>query len=117
MATDRQIAFITSLVSQSSYPSVIDAINAYGLDLRTARDLSVTEASEMIDFLTGKPHRASIAPAVKSGKGARVGLKGFVSSSGAQIEVVADKGKNLKVFFPATGATILFPAEMITLNA
>ena len=68
MATDKQVALITRLVSKSAYPSTIDAINAYGLGLRTARDLSVIEASEMIDFLTGKPHRASVAP----GEGTRV---------------------------------------------
>ena len=68
MATDKQVALITRLVSKSAYPSTIDATNAYGLGLRTARDLSVIEASEMIDFLTGKPHRASVAP----GEGTRV---------------------------------------------
>lgn len=117
MATDKQIAFITTLAAKAGHTSNIDAINAYGLGLRTARDLSVSEASEMIDWLSGKPHRATIAAPVKVGNGARVGMKGFVTTSGAAIEVVADKGKNLKVFFPKTGATIVFPADAITLNA
>ena len=117
MATDKQIAFITALSAKAGHASNVDAINAYGLGLRTARDLTIGEASEMIDWLRGKPHRATIAPAIKVGKGDRVGLTGVVTASGAQIEVVADKGKNLKVFFPKTGATILFPATDITLNA
>lgn len=105
MATDRQIAFITTLVSLSAYPSNIDAINAYGLGLRTARDLSVGEASEMIDFLTGKPHRASVAPVdaakpakVAPNKGGRVGMAA-TTKSGTVGTVVSDAGKRVQVQF------------------
>lgn len=52
-ATDKQIALITRLAT-AKYGSVIEAADAYGLGLKSARDLHRDEASELIDFLLGK---------------------------------------------------------------
>jgi hypothetical protein len=105
MATDKQIAFITALAAKAGHASNVDAINAYGLGLRTARDLSVVEASEMIDFLTGKPHHASIAPAAAAPKAAKVvnkaGRVGMtVAFRGIGVgTVVSDAGKRVQIRF------------------
>jgi hypothetical protein len=105
MATDKQIAFITSLVAKSAYPSIIDAINAYGLGLRTARDLSVIEASEMIDFLTGKPQRASKAP----GEGTRVRHATFGEGT---VQYLAPR-KEAAVLFDSASGTRTFPLSIL----
>lgn len=122
MATDRQIAFITTLAAQAGHASNVDAINAYGLGLRTARDLTVGEASEMIDWLTGKPHRASVAApiavkVVKTGpnKGGRVGAT-VVTKAGTRATVVSDNGKKVRVSF-ADGSLASYDVAILTFTA
>lgn len=105
MATDKQIAFINNLVAKSAYPSTIDAINAYGLGLRTARDLSVIEAVEVIDFLTGQLHRASKAP----GEGTRVRHATFGEGT---IQYLAPR-KEAAVLFDGVPGTRTFPLSIL----
>lgn len=50
-ATPAQIGFIASLVAQSDYASVVEAVDAYGFGLKGAGSLTCREASEVIDFL------------------------------------------------------------------
>ena len=69
MATERQVSYILSLTKGAD----IEAINAYGLGLRPARELSDREASEMIDHLTGKPHGAATAAATKAKPAKKIG--------------------------------------------
>jgi hypothetical protein len=63
MATEKQISYIVSLVAKSEYASVVEAVNAYGLGLKTARDLTVGEASEIIAFLKSDVSQADRAEA------------------------------------------------------
>lgn len=78
-ASGAQIDFITSLAAKAGYSSAFDAINAYGLGLRSASSLTIREASEMIDFLKSGP--AEKAPAVAVGATVKVGpvLRGTVT--------------------------------------
>lgn len=67
-ATPRQVALIDRLAGQK-YPSTIAAIEAYGLGLKAARDLTAHDASELIDYLKGKPIDAGVdreSPAYKA---------------------------------------------------
>ena len=122
MATDRHINFITALVSNSAHDSNIDAINAYGFGLRTARDLSDREASEMIDWLQGKPHHASLpaAPIAKTScrpatnKGGRVGQIAHHRDCGSAT-VVSDNGKRVQIRF-ADGSIGGFDAAKLTFS-
>jgi len=66
-ATDRQIGFITKLVSQAGFSSNIEAVNAYGLGLKAARDLTVSEASQMIEWLLSGASPIDTAPALETG--------------------------------------------------
>lgn len=118
MATDKQIAFITALAAKAGL-SVIEAVNEYGLGLRTARDLSIGEASELIDFMTGKPHRATIAPAVvlakpvktAPNKGGRVGAS-VATKSGLCAVVISDSGKRVQVQFKDGSKAGYAPADL-----
>jgi hypothetical protein len=62
--TAKQINFIAALIRECGYASEIEAIDAYGLGLRTARDLDASEASELIDWLKagGKAAVQTIQP-------------------------------------------------------
>lgn len=53
-ATDKQIALISTLAAKKGM-TAIAAADAYGLGLQPARDLSRADASELIDWLLGKP--------------------------------------------------------------
>lgn len=66
-ATDKQVSFITRLVKQAGFNSNIDAVNAYGLGLRAARDLTVREASEVIEWLLSGATPVDSAPALDLG--------------------------------------------------
>ena len=52
-ASLNQIALIDRL-AEHRYPSTIAAVEAYGLGLKAARDLTAHDASELIDWLRGK---------------------------------------------------------------
>jgi hypothetical protein len=120
MATDRQISYILSLTNGSD----IEAINAYGLGLRPARELSDREASELIDHLTGKPHAATIAPVaatktIKLGKGKRVGMTATLRLTAAcsiSGTVISDNGKAVRIQW-SDGSTSSKDATKLTFTA
>lgn len=120
MATDRQIAFITTLSATAGHASNIDAINAYGLGLRTARDLTVNEASDLIDWLQGKPTKAEIEAPVAAkaskvrttNKGGRVGAA-VRTKSGSDGVVISDNGAKIRVQFKDGSTGSYEPAAVI----
>lgn len=67
-STEKQIAYLGSLARAGGFASNIDAINAYGFGLRSANSLSISEASQVIDWLKngGKPIVAQ-KPAIEEG--------------------------------------------------
>lgn len=58
-ATDKQIALIDSLAAKRGQ-STIAAIEEFGLGLKPARDLTKIDASQVIDWLMGRPIDAGV---------------------------------------------------------
>jgi hypothetical protein len=54
-ATDKQVAYLNSLLVKSEYTSAVEAVDAYGLGLKGFGSLTTREASEMIDFFKKSP--------------------------------------------------------------
>lgn len=50
-ATQKQIAFINRLIAEAGYETVADAAEAYGFRRIAASELTIRQASELIDWL------------------------------------------------------------------
>ena len=62
-STDKQIAYLNSLLAKSEYVSAVEAVDAYGFGLKGFGSLTSRQASEMIEFLKA-PGAAPVCDAI-----------------------------------------------------